>query len=67
MWERKSRTAMIYQGCSNEFKIGATVWKHRMYEREHRRCEARIQGHAPPGKFLKSVTSRTDSFSLFLV
>ena len=48
----------LYQSRSNEFtcKIGATLWKNIMYEREHRRCKARVGGFGgmPPGKFLKN-------------
>ena len=63
----------LYQSRSNEFKIGATLWKHRMFEREHRRYKARVAewGHATPRKILKTqcnlVTSSTFSCRLFLV
>ena len=56
-----------YQGCSNEFKIGATAWKHIMYEREHLRCEARIWGlgACSSGKILKKSVQLGDFSHIF--
>ena len=64
----------LYQSRSNEFKIGATLWKNIMYEREHRRCKARVGGFGgmpPPRENFEKWVQFDDywhiSCSLFLV
>ena len=56
----------LYKVHSNE--IGATVWKHRMYKREHRWCEAWIGGleASSPGKFLEKSVRFGDFWHIFM-
>ena len=56
-----------YQGRSNEFGIGATVWNHRMYKREHRRVG--VYGGMLTRRNVEKSVQFADYFScsLFLV